>query len=65
MWIIFSLVPLREEKYPSYTPVDIILRYVYLGGIYVEKKYLNNLIHGGYESTNFYMGTQNGSKLEV
>jgi hypothetical protein len=25
---IFSLVPLREEKYPSYTPADIVLKYI-------------------------------------
>jgi hypothetical protein len=34
----------------------------------LEKKYLNNLIHGGSGSTwgyNFYMGTQNGLKLEI
>ena len=31
--IIFSLVPLGEEKYPSYTLADIIVK-VYLGGIY-------------------------------
>jgi hypothetical protein len=27
IWIIFSLVLLREGKYPSYTLADIILKY--------------------------------------
>jgi hypothetical protein len=27
IWITFSLVPLREGKYPSYTPADIVLKY--------------------------------------
>ena len=33
-----------------------------------KKVNLNNVIHGGFGSTlgdNFYMGTQNGSKLEI
>ena len=37
--------------------------------VFLKKKAnLNNLIHGGFGSTwgdNFYMGTQNGSKLEI
>ena len=28
IWIIFSLVPLWKGKYPSYTPADIILKYI-------------------------------------
>ena len=34
----------------------------------IKKANLNNVIHGGFGSTwghNFYMGTQNGSKLEI
>ena len=27
IWIIFSLVPLWEGKYPTYTPVDIVLKH--------------------------------------
>jgi hypothetical protein len=32
---IISLVPLREGKYPSYTPADIVLKYTLIGGIYI------------------------------
>ena len=48
----------------------VVLDFFFLLSVLVslKKKNLNNVIHGGVESTwrdNFYMGTQNGSKLEI
>ena len=35
IWIIYSLVPLREGIYHSYTPLVIVQARVYIGGIYI------------------------------